>query len=93
MTIELSPKKDFIRDTKARETHAQIALDPFTHRTIAIAIAEMHARGMSPNEMAGVNSFIFTWLNLSEDNPVPRSLPSKHLQSFGQPTTTTVKEV
>lgn len=93
MTIELSPKKDFIRDTKAREAHALIASDPFTHRTLVVALAEMHARGLGPNELAGVNSFIFTWLNLSEENPLPRSIPSKHLQSFGQPTTKTVTEV
>lgn len=93
MTVELSPKQDFIRDTKARENHAVIAADPAVHRTLAIALSEMVARGLGPNDLAGVNGFIFTWLNLSEEQPAPRSLPSKHLQSFGQPTTTTtIKE-
>lgn len=88
MAILLEPKADFIRDTKAREAHAQIAADPFVHRTIGIALAEMHIRGLSPDAMAGVNGFIFTWLNLGEKDVAPRQIPNKHLESFGQPTTT-----
>lgn len=87
MTVELSPKQDFLRDTKARELHAQIVADPATHRTLAIALAEMVARGLGPHDLAGVNGFIFTWLNLSEEHTAPRALPNKHLQSFGQPAT------
>lgn len=82
----LEPKLDFIKDTKAREAHAAMASDPFIHRTFAIAIAEMHARGLGPTDMAGVNGFIFTWLNLSEEPTTARSLPNKPLKSFGQPT-------
>lgn len=83
----LEPKLDFLRDTEAREAHAAIVSNPLVRRTMAIAIAEMHAKGMAPDAMAGVNNFIFCWLNLSEENVVPRSIPTKHLQSFGQPTT------
>lgn len=85
----LEPKLDFLRDIEAREAHAAIVSNPLVRRTMAIAIAEMHARGLAPDAMAGVNGFIFCWLNLSEETAVPRSLPSKPLQSFGQPTTTT----
>jgi hypothetical protein len=88
MAVLLEPKLDFMRDTTAREKHSQIVSDPLVHRTLAVSLAEMHVRGLSPDAMAGVNSFVWTWLNLSEENPVPRSIPNKHLQSFGQPTTT-----
>lgn len=88
MAILLEPKADFMRDTQAREQHAQIAADKFIHRTFGIALAEMHAKGLGPNDLAGVMNFIFTWLNLSEEYPTARSIPNKHLQSFGQPTST-----
>lgn len=74
-----------MRDGTARQAWASIATDPLLHRAFAVALAEMVARGLSPEDLAGVNGFIFTVLNLSEENPSPRSIPSKHLQSFGQP--------
>lgn len=89
----LEPKLDFIKDTKAREAWAQMASEPLLHRAIATTLAEMVTRGLSPGDLSGINGFVFVLLNLSEENPVPRSMPTKHLQSFGQPTTTTVKEV
>ena len=88
----LEPKLDFIKDTKVREAWAQMAADPLLHRAIATTQAEMVTRGLGPGDLAGINGFVFVLLNLSEETPVPRSMPTKHLQSFGQPTTT-VKEV
>lgn len=85
MEILFTPKKDFIRETAAREAHAQIVGNPLVHRTIAIAIAEMVSRGLSPTDLAGINGFLYTWLNLSEEAPAIRPLPTKHLTSFGQP--------
>ena len=62
-----------------------MAGDPLLHRAIATTQAEMVTRGLGPGDLAGINGFVFVLLNLSEENPSPRSIPSKHLQSFGQP--------
>ena len=87
MAVLLEPKLDFMRDTAAREKHSQIVSDPLVHRTMAVTLAEMHVRGLAPDAMRGVMLFIDAWMNLGEQNPVPRPMPTKHLQSFGQPTT------
>lgn len=92
MEILLEPKRDFMRDGTAREAHGLLATNPLIHKTFAVAIAEMHRRGMSPTAMAGVNDFIYCWMNLGEEYVPPKQIPNKHLQSFGQPTTTKTTE-
>ncbi len=62
--------------------------DPLLHRAITYSTAAMVAAGLSPDALAGVNGFIFMLLNLSEEVVAPRQIPNKHLESFGQPTTT-----
>jgi len=89
MTIYHEPKVDFMRDSKAREAWAMMASDPLLHRAFSTAIAELVKRGLSPDSLSGINSFIFTTLNLSEEKPVlPQFIPNKHLTSFGQSTET-----
>jgi hypothetical protein len=90
--MDFSPKSQFLKNTTDREAWAQMASEPILHRAISYSLATMVASGLSPDALAGVNGFLFVFLNLSEESPLPRSMPSKHLQSFGQPTTT-VKEV
>ena len=85
--IIFSPKQQFQDDAKQREEWAQIANSKILHKVLMTGIAELAARGFH-QEMAGANSLIAVILNLSEDAPLLKPLPSKPLTSFDSQTTT-----
>ena len=86
--VLFSPKTQFQEDAKQREEWAQIANSKILHKVLMTGIAELAARGFQPQEMVGANSLIAVILNLSEDAPLPKPLPSKPLTSFDSQTTT-----
>lgn len=62
--------------------------NPTFHRAICYTLATMVANGLSPDQLAGVNSFIYTLQNLSEDFPSPKPIAGKPLKSYDTPTLT-----
>lgn len=88
MAVTLNPKQLFQANSQQREEWATFVANPTFHRAICYTLATMVANGLSPEQLAGVNSFIWTLQNLSEDVQSPKSLPSKPLKSFDRPTIT-----
>lgn len=64
---------------------------PTLQRAFAYSLATMVAHGLAPEQLSGVNSFIYTVLNLSEDAPPSKPLPGKPLKSFDMPAPTLTK--
>lgn len=87
--VSFSPIKQFQNDVSRREKWALMANDPTFHVAISFALADMVARGLSPDQLSGVNSFIYALANLSEDATVNKELPKRHLKSFDNPVTIT----
>jgi len=86
--VSLNPKQLFQANSQQREEWATMVANPTFSRAICYSLATMVANGLSPDQLAGVNSFIYTFQNLSEDAPAHKPLPSKPLKSFDPPTIT-----
>ena len=86
--VSLNPKQLFQANSPQREEWATMVANPTFHRAICYTLATMVANGLSPDQLAGVNSFIYTLQNLSEDAPANKPLPGKPLRSFDTPTVT-----
>ena len=83
--VAYSPRQLFQSSKDRREAWSNLVANPVLHHAISYAVAEMASRGMGPSDLAGVNGFIFTLLNLSEETPKPPDLPIKKLTSFDEP--------
>ena len=89
--ITYSPKQQFQAHKSQREEWSQIVANPLFNRTITFALAEMISRGLSPESLAGVNGFIHTLQNMSEDPEVVKPMPQRSLTSYDATPTTTTK--
>jgi len=88
MAVTLNPKQLFQASKPQREEWALIVSNPLFQRAICYTLATMVANGLGPDQLAGVNSFIYTFQNLSEDAPAQKPLPGKPLKSYDNPTVT-----
>ena len=89
--VNLNPKQLFQSNSQQREEWAAMVASPTLQRAFAYSLATMVANGLAPEQLAGVNSFIYTALNLSEDAPPAKPLPYKPLKSFDMPAPTLTK--
>ena len=89
--VSLNPKQLFQANSQQREEWATMVASPTLQRAFAYALATMVNHGLAPDQLAGVNSFIYTVLNLSEDASPAKPLPYKPLKSFDMPAPTLTK--
>ena len=86
MANEFDPKQQFQNEVSRREKWAQFASDPTLHVALSFALAKMTSSGVSSEQLLGANGLIHVLLNLSEDKPQHKPMPTRHLTSYDKPT-------
>jgi hypothetical protein len=79
--IEISPRKQFLRN--AEETHKfnELMADPVVAKALTYAFAEFGQSGITPDEFIGAKKFIMLLSRFGTIDETPK-LPEKTLQSF-----------
>ena len=81
----LNPKAQFQANKAERIQWAEIAVQPLTQKVFTHAIARMALAGCTQEQMTGANMLTAIVLNLSENDPEVKPLPSKPLTSYDNP--------
>lgn len=81
--MDYNPKALFQIDEKRRAWWAEIASSSDFHAVLACTQATLVYQGK--DAFHDVNAFIRTMVRLSEDDAMPKPMPSHHLTSFDVP--------